>query len=132
MKKSVLVFIVAALVLITTGLWFFSNTSGLRPMDLLQFAIIILVIAFAIYQGIRRLRSLKKGEPAEDELSKKVLTRTAALSYYISLYIWLAMIFISDKVKLDIDALLGVGILAMAVTFGICWMVFNFRGIKNE
>jgi peptidoglycan/LPS O-acetylase OafA/YrhL len=132
MKKAILVFIVAALVLITTGVWFVSSNTGLRPLDLLQYGIIFLVVAFAVYLGIRRFNSVRKGQSAEDELSKKVLTKTAALSYYISLYIWLAMIYISDKVKLDIDVLLGAGILAMAVTFGICWMVINFRGLKNE
>ena len=132
MKKAVLVFILSALVLITTGIWFFSSDTSFRPMDLMQFGIIILVVGFAVFIGLRRFSSVRRGEPAEDELSKKVLTKTAAMSYYISLYVWLAMIYFSDKVELDVDTLIGIGILAMAVIFGICWVVFNFRGIKNE
>ena len=131
MKKSVFIFIVSALVIITTGIWFISGSSTFKATDLLQFGIIILVVSFALYLGYRRITSFKRGEPAEDELSKKVLTKTASLSYYISLYIWLAMSYLSDKLRLESDELIGAGILAMALTFGICWLVINFRGIKN-
>ena len=132
MKKAILMFFVAALVLITCGLWFFSSGSGTKPVDLLQFGIIILVVAFAIFVGFKRLGSARRGEPTEDELSRKVLQRTAAFSFYISLYMWLAMIYLSDKIKMESDALIGAGILGMAVIYAICWIVFNFTGVKNE
>jgi peptidoglycan/LPS O-acetylase OafA/YrhL len=132
MKKSILMFLVAVLILITCGLWFFSSGSGTKPVDLLQFVVIILVVAFAVFIGFKRLSSARRGEPAEDELSKKVLQKTAALSFYISLYMWLAMIYLSDKIKLESDALIGAGILGMAVIFAICWVVLNFTGVKNE
>lgn len=132
MKRTVLIFILAALVLITCLLWFFSGGSNAKPGNLLQFGVIILVVAFAVFLGLKRFRSAKKGEPAEDELSKKVLQKTAALSFYISLYMWLAMIYFSDRVKLESDALIGTGIIGMAVIYAICWVVINFTGIKNE
>jgi peptidoglycan/LPS O-acetylase OafA/YrhL len=132
MKKVVLVFIISALVLITTGLWFFNSSAGLKPIDLTGFGIIILVVVFALYTGFKRLSSLKRGEPAEDELSKKVMRNTAALSYYISLYLWLAIMYFSDKLKFETHTLIGAGILGMAVVFGICWLVFNYRGVRNE
>jgi peptidoglycan/LPS O-acetylase OafA/YrhL len=73
-----------------------------------------------------------RGEPAEDELSKKLLLKTAAWSYYVSLYLWVAMLFIKDRVNLDTEEILGAGILGMAASFAICWLILNFRGIKNE
>ena len=132
MKKAILMFFVAALVLITCGLWFFSSGSGTKQVDLLQFGIIILVVAFAVFVGFKRLGSARRGEPTEDELSKKVLQKTAAFSFYISLYMWVAMIYLSDKIKMESDALIGAGILGMAVIYAICWIVFNFTGVKNE
>ena len=132
MKKAILMFFVAALVLITFGLWFFSSGSGTKPVDLLQFGIIILVVAFAIFVGFKRLGSARRGEPTEDELSKKVLQKTAAFSFYIALYMWVAMIYLSDKIKMESDVLIGAGILGMAVIYAICWIVFNFTGVKNE
>jgi peptidoglycan/LPS O-acetylase OafA/YrhL len=132
MKRAVLIFIVAALVLITCGLWFFTGGSNTKPVNLLQFGVIIIVVVFAIFLGFKRFSSAKRGEPAEDELSKKVLQKTAALSFYISLYLWLAMIYFSDKIKLESDALIGAGILGMAVIYAICWVIINFTGLKNE
>jgi len=132
MKRAIIVFIVAALVLTTTLMWILSSGTTLKGFDILSFGVIILVVLFALFVGYKRLTSERRGEPSEDEMSKKVLLKTAAWSYYISLYLWVAMLFIKDRVKLDTEELLGAGILGMALSFAICWIVFNFRGFRNE
>jgi peptidoglycan/LPS O-acetylase OafA/YrhL len=132
MKKTVLVFIVAALLLITTGIWYFSTNGSLNPFDLLTFGIIVLVVAFAIFVGLKRLTSVKRGEPAEDELSKKIMRKTSSVSFYISLYLWLAIMYFSDRFNYETHTIIGTGILGMALIFGISWLVINFSGIKNE
>jgi peptidoglycan/LPS O-acetylase OafA/YrhL len=90
------------------------------------------VVAFAVFVGYKRMTSAKRGEPTEDEMSKKVLLKTAAWSYYISLYLWVAMLIIKDRVNLDTEEIIGAGILGMAVSFAVCWLIFNFRGTRNE
>jgi peptidoglycan/LPS O-acetylase OafA/YrhL len=132
MKKAVIVFIVAALVLFTTAMWIFFSSGNLKSFDLISFGIILIVVAFSIFIGFKRLTSVKRGEPAEDELSKKVILKTAAWSYYISLYLWVAMLFIKDRVNLETDELIGAGILGMALSWVVCWLIFHFRGIRNE
>ncbi len=132
MKKSLIVFIVAGLVLMTTGLWFFTSAKEFSTMDLLHFGVITLIVGFAVFIGFKRLSNAKRGEPVEDELSKKILQKTAAISYYISLYIWVFLIFLKDRVKFETEELLGTGIIAMAVTFGISWLIINYKGIKND
>jgi peptidoglycan/LPS O-acetylase OafA/YrhL len=132
MKKGIIVLSVAVMVLFTTGLWIYSANGNFKSFDLVSFGIIFLVVAFAVFIGYKRLTSARRGEPAEDELSKKVLLKTAAWSYYISLYLWVAILFIKDRINLDTEELLGAGILGMAVSFAICWLVFNFRGLRNE
>jgi peptidoglycan/LPS O-acetylase OafA/YrhL len=132
MKKTVLVFIVAALLLVTVALWIFSGPDALKPMDLLSFGVIILVVAFAVFIGFKRLNSARRGEPAEDELSKKVMQKTASLSYYISLYWWLVIMYFTDKLNYETHSFIAAGILGMAVIFAVCWLVFNFRGVRNE
>ena len=132
MKRAIIVFIVAALVIVTTGLWFFSTKGNLKFFGLFSIGVIIIVVGFALFVGYKRLTSAKRGEPAEDELSKKVLLRTAATSYYISLYLWVAMLYIKDRVSLDTEELLGAGILGMALSFAVCWLIFHFRGVRNE
>ena len=132
MKKAIIVFIVAALVLVSTGLWISSTSEAFKTFDILSFGVIILVVGFAIYIGFRRLTSAKRGEPTEDEMSKKVLLRTAAWSYYVSLYLWVAILFIKDLVNLDTEELIGAGILGMALSWVICWLIANFYGVRNE
>jgi peptidoglycan/LPS O-acetylase OafA/YrhL len=132
MKRTVILFVIVALVLITCVFWFLNMETGFNLMNMLQFGIIILIVGFAIFIGIKKLSSAKRGEPTEDELSKKVLQKTASLSYYISLYLWLIVMYLSDKVKMSNDQLIGAGILGMALTFAICWVIFNLRGVRNE
>lgn len=132
MKKAIIVFVIAALVLITTGLWVIKSPESLKTSDFVTFGVILLLVLFALFVGFRRLNSHFGGEPAEDEMSKKVLLRTAATSYYISLYLWVLVLFLKDRVSLDAEELIGSGILGMAISFGLCWLYFNFRGVKNE
>ena len=132
MKKSLIVFIVAGLVLLSAGLWYITSAENFKPMDLLHFGVILLVVGFALFIGFKRLSNAKRGEPAEDELSKKILQKTAAVSYYISLYIWVFMIFLKDRIEFDTEELLGTGILAMALTYGVTWLILNYTGIRND
>ena len=127
-----MVFVLAAIAIGSALLWYFGSNEDIGNIYLLHFGVIFLVVAFAIYIGIKRLGSAKRGEPTEDEMSKKVMLKTASLSYYISLYLWVIMIFVKDRVKMDTEEILGTGILGMAVCFACCWLYFNFRGVKSE
>jgi peptidoglycan/LPS O-acetylase OafA/YrhL len=132
MKKAVIIFIVTALVIATVILWLMSSSGNLKPADIGSFAVLILVVGFALFIGFKKLSSARRGEPVEDELSKKVMRKTAAYSFYISLYLWLAIMYFSDKLNYDAHVIIGAGILGMALVFTVCWLVFNFTGIKNE
>ncbi len=132
MKRTVIIFIVVALVIATVILWIMSLSGNLKLADLLSFAVLILVVGFALFIGFKKLSSARRGEPVEDEMSKKVMRKTAAYSYYISLYLWLALMYFSDKLNYEAHVIIGGGILGMALVFTLCWLVFNFKGIKNE
>lgn len=132
MKRTIMIFVIVVLIITTGIFWYISSGAEVNSVDLFHFGIIALILVFAIYVGVKRLSNAKRGEPTEDELSKKVLQKTAAWSYYISLYMWVIMIYIKDRVTMDTEEVLGTGILAMAVCFGVCWLIFNFRGLKNE
>jgi peptidoglycan/LPS O-acetylase OafA/YrhL len=132
MKKAVIIFIVAALVIATAIIWLMSISGNLNPVDIISFAILILVVGLALFIGFKKLSSARRGEPVEDELSKKVMRKTASLSYYISLYLWLIIMYFSDKFNYEAHIIIGGGILGMAIVFTVCWLIFNFTGIKNE
>ncbi|HAY71006.1 MAG TPA: hypothetical protein DCX89_03880 [Saprospirales bacterium] len=132
MKKSFIIVLVALLILGSTAVWLFSTGANIKPMDLLHFGVIFLVVVFALFLGYKRWTSEKRGEPTEDELSKKVLQKTAAISYYISLYFWVFLLWLKDRIEFDSDELLGTGILGMALTFGISWLIIHYKGLANE
>jgi peptidoglycan/LPS O-acetylase OafA/YrhL len=132
MKKTVLLFTIVILLVATVGLWICNSGTKFGYANIFQLAGLVIVIAFAIFVGIRRLGSTRRGEPSEDELSKKILVRASSFSYYISIYLWLVIMYLCDKTKLENHSLIGVGILGMAVVFALTWAVFYFRGIRNE
>ena len=131
MKKTIIGFVVSALVLAGLALWALKgHIVGNTPEIVMPF-IVLIVVGFAVYLGISRLRSHRHGEPAEDELSKKVMTRASSLAYYISIYVWLFVMYVSDKTTLASHSLVGAGILGMAVVFLLCWIGVRVFGMKN-
>jgi len=130
MKKFIVAVVLT--VVLMAGLLIFRMTGISDKMDLLQSAVILLLAGFGILTVFRHLSSFRKGEPAEDELSKMILQKSAALSYYVSLYLWLAITYISDKVELTTEQLLGYGIIGMALVFVASWSFFKIKGLKNE
>jgi len=131
MKKVIPVLVVSLLVLGTTILWISGTLLSLPAGEIVQLIVIILMVSFGMYIAITRWRSIKRGEPAEDELSRKILLKASSLAYYISLYLWVAMIYIKDRVVMDTEVLLGIGILGMGVIWVILVVWFKLRGVKD-
>jgi hypothetical protein len=103
----------------------------MKTTDIFFILIGLVLVGFAIYKGISRARSAARKEPAEDELSKSILLKASSLSYYISIYLWLFIMYISDKVKWETHTLIGAGILGMAVIFSLSWLGVKFIGLRN-
>lgn len=116
----------------TCIMWFISDENDHGPVELIGFVIVLIVVVFGLLVGIKQVISARKGEPIKDELSKKVMQKASSLSFYVSLYLWLIISNFSDKLNLDSQRIIGMGILGMALTFAICWLVINFTGVKNE
>jgi hypothetical protein len=131
MKKSYLALVISAVVLATTIFWIISSKPTLSLAGIAQFSIILVLIGFGIYVGISRLKSEKLGEPAEDEMSRKIMQKASSTSFYISLYVWLGVMYYSDKTKMETHSLIGAGILGMAIAFFICWIFYKIRGMKD-
>ena len=117
MKRTIVGFVVSALVLVSTAIWVLKGRIAGNTREMVMVAVALVVVGFAVYLGISRLRSHQRHEPAEDELSKKVMLRASSLAYYISIYLWLFVMYISDKTTLETHSLVGAGILGMAVVF---------------
>ena len=98
MKRTIILFVVIVLVLVSIAVWLLGTSGRFNFVDMFQFGVILVVVGFALFLGLKRVGSLKRGEPAEDELSRRILQKTAAISYYISLYMWVFMIYLKDRV----------------------------------
>ena len=130
MKNVIALAIILVLVVFTVFLWLGKESLGVEELSSL--AIILAVVGFAVFILLRRIKSWKAGEPQEDELSKKIMLRTSSLSYYISLYFWVFLLWLKDRMEFDQEQLLGTGILGMAVIFALSWVFFHFRGVAND
>jgi peptidoglycan/LPS O-acetylase OafA/YrhL len=130
--KSHLFVVLAGSLSVFGGIWaYYVVGGGFAAVDLFQFGIIGLLVIFAIYIAIRRLSSERKGQPAEDELSKKVMQKAASTSFYLSLYLWLVISYLSDSRELATHTWIGIGIVSMAVLFAGSWLYHNSRGVED-
>ena len=132
MKRTVVMFLVSALVLVSLALWALKGHISGNVQEILMAGIVLVLVGFAVFLGVSRLRSHLRREPGEDELSKKVMTRASSLSYYISIYLWLFIMYISDKTSLPAHSLVGGGIMGMALVLLFCWLGVKAFGMKNE
>lgn len=86
-----------------------------------------MILLFMIPFIKKRYFDVKAGYPIEDERSKKVMNNAAAKSYLASIYWLLALGWLSDGVInfRDISQAMGMGILGMAVIFGLFYVYYN-------
>ncbi len=132
MKKSFLTIALTVIIVVAIIVWLFVKKSTLMNTDIIQIPILIIIIGFGLFVSISRFKSEKKGQPAEDELSKKLLTKASSISFYGSLYYLLILMYIGDKTGFENHSLMGLGIIGMAVLFVISWLYFRIRGLKDD
>lgn len=132
-----LIIIVTGLVLLTSLLYGYEITSN-NKINLgasIAFVIPLIAIVFMVFFIRNRYKDVKEGMPLEDERSRKVMNRAAAMTFYVSLY-WLLFISYFEEFfarmagieKLDAGQTVGIGIAGMTITFIIAWLYYNKKG----
>ncbi len=132
MKKELIMILIAFMVIVTVVLWFTNLPKPVKLGEAGMIGVVVLVVGFALFVAFMRIKAIKAGLKPEDELSKKILQKTASMSFYTSLYWWLSLMYFSDKIKLESHTIIGLGILGMAILFGGFWFYFNYRGKFND
>lgn len=84
MKKTIVSFVISALVLASLALWALKGHLSGNTQETLMAGIVLALVGFAVYLGVSRVRSRLHREPSEDELSRKVMTRASSLAYWVS------------------------------------------------
>jgi hypothetical protein len=132
MKRGLLMILLAALVITSAIIWLLHGKNEIKIGTMVMFSTILLVAGFAVALAISKLKSAKEGLASEDELSQLLKDKASSRSYYVSLYWWLIVMYMSDKTSIATDSLIGVGILGMAMLFAGFWIYFNFKDKINE
>ena len=132
MRRSYLIFAVAAMVVASIAVWLYNTGFCFSWNELGLMLIVLLLVGFAVFVGIRNFKSEKRKQPAEDEMSVKINRKAAAWSYFVSIYMWLVIMYIADKKMIETDILFGAGIIGMGLLWVIFLLFFYFKGIKDE
>jgi|WetSurMetagenome_2_1015567.scaffolds.fasta_scaffold00237_23 hypothetical protein len=132
MKRRFNIFIAGTLLLITSGLWFLSARLSVDPKDVLVPGGALIALGYGSFVGVLKIKSLIRKEPFDDELSKTVMLKSSSLSFYISLYMWLFIMYLSNKTNIESSDLIGSGIIGMVIVFMLSWAGTKFYGMKDE
>jgi len=126
MRKAIVISVLAVLVLATLVIWMLNSESSISFTAIAMISIQVIVLVYAALFAYKRWNAAKNKLPVEDEMSKKILQRSTAASYHVSLFMWLAMMYFEEDINLERHTLIGAGILGMAVIFGLCWVYYNY------
>ena len=93
--------------------------------------IAIIVLVFAIFVFIRGNKDIKKGIPWRDERSRKVIEKASSRAFYVTIYMLLAIGFLSEDIIhfRDVSQATGLAIGIMAILFGVFWAYYNRKEI---
>ncbi|RLD70901.1 MAG: hypothetical protein DRI98_06700 [Bacteroidetes bacterium] len=126
MKRSIIIVVLAVLVLAIIVVWMLNSESSINGKAIPMISIQLVILVFAAMVIYRRWTAAKNNLPAEDEMSKKILRKGAATSYYVSIYMWLAFMFFEERIELERSTLIGAGILGMALIYALSWVYHNY------
>lgn len=132
MKKAVLTIIVSFTAIAGIVTWILFPDKEVDLGEIVTAVVAAVVILFGLFIGIRRIKDVRKNLPVEDERSKKIMKNAGATSFYLSLYLWLALMFFEEGINLEKHSLIGLGILGMAIIFALSWIYHNYFSIKND
>ena len=126
MKRSIILAVLAVLVTATIAVWMFNSEGSISGRAIGIGSIQLVVLVFAAFAVYRRWTAAKNKLPAEDEMSKKILIRSTATSYHVSLFMWLALMYFEEGLDLEGHELIGGGILGMAIIFALSWIFHRY------
>jgi len=130
-KIRLIAILIVSLFVITTGIFFAkqSFTRGNITGGILGIIIAAIILIFAIIVYKRGNKDMKGGFPLKDERSKKVMQKAMSMSFLVSLYLLLAIGFLSeDMLKFrDVSQATGLAVGGMALLFLIFWIYYNRR-----
>lgn len=110
------------LALVVVGYMFLDTDDVFESVLSFSIALVVAIIGLIFLK--RRYDDLKTGQPMVDERTRKVEVTAGYYSYLISLYMWLAIMFVNDS---EANTLIARGMVGMALIFVASWVVLNWK-----
>jgi len=108
------ILVITIILLLIGGLILASaDTDLFSGLNLVIFILIVALALIAFVKAFKKDREIKKGFPADDELSKRIKYKAGYHSFQASMYMWLFIFLLKDKFP-DTETMLGGGILLSA------------------
>lgn len=108
------------------------NDSLFKISEIIHVSVILVLFILGLWASFKRHRDNKLGYTEDDELSKRVVEKSSAVSFYLSIIIWLVLAYIYHLVEIDGILIFGYGLIGMTLTFIFSWLHYNYHGIKND
>jgi peptidoglycan/LPS O-acetylase OafA/YrhL len=126
MRRTILIAVIALLVVVTFIIWIASSELSFDFGTILMIVIAVVILAFAVIRVVRGVSDAKNKLPAEDELSKMIMLRAGYTSYQLSLFLWLVIGSVEDRIEMEGHTIIGAGILGMAILFALSWIYHRY------
>jgi uncharacterized membrane protein len=125
--------IMVSLLVISTGAMFSIITfrKGDIAGGIIGIIIALSILAFAIFVFKNGNKDIKDGYPLHDERSRRVMEKATSTAFYISLYLLLAIGYLSEEIIQfrDVSQATSMAVGGMAVLFLISWIYYNKKEI---
>jgi len=138
MKGIFLPLLAITAVLAVTGIQIFQvdpvDSAGSTAAEAIYVIMLAVLIGLGILLAARRSKELKKGLPVEDELSRNIMHRAGSITFFVSLIIWLILLYIEvhDIFNIKTMFLFAYGLIASCFVFLFSWTILNFGGAVHE
>ncbi len=132
-KVRLIAITLVSLFVIVTGALFSYNSfkNGEVAGGILGAFIAITILAFAFFVYRRGNKDLKEGYPIQDERSTRVMQKPMSKSFLVSLYMLLAIGWLSDDlIKFrDVSQATSLAVGGMAILFAVFWVYYNGKEV---
>jgi uncharacterized membrane protein len=127
--KALFMAVLAVVVATTLIIYSLGAGEGIYSAGIIIIAA-ILVIFFGLF-AFRRYKDASEGLPFEDERSRKVLEKSSSASFYVTLYLLLAIGILSENTISfrDVSQATGVAVGLMGLLFFVFWIYYNKKEI---
>jgi len=124
--RTILVVVILVLVVATFILWITNSEKSFDFGSILMMVIPVIILVYAVLFIRKRWADAREQMPAEDELSRMIRLKSGYASFQISLFLWLVIGSVEDRVALEGHTIIGAGILGMAVIWALCWIYYRY------